>query len=317
MPARRLPMRKMRKVLKLLLERGLGVREASRSCRASHSTVLDYKRRAEAAELSWKMIEPMDSAKLEAKLFPAPPPTGRPMPNWSLIHEEMAKKGVTLQLLWEEYKEASPDGYQYSRFCELYGQWRGRLDLSLRQHHLGGEKLFVDYCGQTVPVYDSKTGDSRRAEIFVSVLGASNYTYSEATWTQGLPDWIGSHIHTFEYIEGIPEILVPDNLKSGVQRPCRYEPELNRTYEELATHYDTVIIPARVRKPKDKAKVETGVLVVERWILACLRHRKFFSLEELNEAIRGLLERFNHRPHRRRQNVPCLCPGQQSMPRGL
>jgi len=292
-------MRKSRKILKLLLEKDLGAREAARSCGVSHSTVLDYSRRAEKADLSWAMVDSMDSANLEAKLFPAAPGAGRPTPDWSVIHEELQKKGVTLQLLWDEHKAVSPEGYQYSRFCELYGQWRGRLDLSLRQHHRAGEKLFVDYCGQTVPVHDPMTGDSRSAEIFVAVLGASNYTYAEATWTQSLPDWVGSHIRAFEYIGGVAEILVPDNLKSGVKRPSRYEPELNRTYEELATHYETAIIPARVRKPKDKAKVETGVLVVERWILACLRHRKFFSLEELNDAVRDLLERLNNRPFKK------------------
>ncbi|MCP4204977.1 MAG: IS21 family transposase, partial [bacterium] len=294
-------MRKTREILRLLWHLRFGVRKTARACQRSHATVVEYRTRAEEAGLDWAQVEAMDEVSLERHLFPATAwPPQRPLPDWSEIYVEHKKPGVTLQLLWDEYKaEYGEDGYQYSRFCELYGQWRGRLDLSMRQQHKAGEKLFVDYCGQTVPITDPATGETHQAEIFVAVLGASNYTYAEATRSQKLPDWIGSHVRTFEFLGGVSELVIPDNLKSAVDKPCRYEPDVNRTYQDLATHYSTAVLPARVRKPKDKAKVEVGVQIVERWILACLRHRQFFSLSELNTAIRGLLERLNNRPFRK------------------
>ncbi len=206
---------------------------------------------------------------------------------------------MTLALLWQEYKAQHPDGYQYSRLCDLYGAWRATLDRCLRQEHRAGEKLFVDYAGQTVPVQDRQTGTIRQAQIFVAVLGASSYTYAEATWTQTLPDWTGSHVRAFAFFGGVPEIIVPDNFRSGVTKACRYEPELNPTYADLAQHYGVAVIPARVRKPRDKATVEAGVLLVERWILACLRHHLFFSLAELNTAIAACLDRLNRRPFKK------------------
>ncbi len=301
MAARRKPLRKMRDILRLLWHLRMGVRATARASQTSHTTVLKYRDRAEAAGLSWEEIEPMDEASLERRLFPSTvSPSPRPLPDWSEVHAERRQPGVTLQLLWEEYKALHPgDGYQYSQYCQLYREWRGRLDLSMRQEHKVGEKLFVDYSGQAVAVVDPSSGEECQVQIFVAVLGASNYTYAEATWSQQLPDWIGSHVRAFEFFGGVPELLIPDNLKSGVTKPCRYEPDLNRTYEDLATHYDTAVIPARVRKPQDKAKVEAGVLLVQRWILACLRHRKFFSLSELNAAIRELLERLNEREFRK------------------
>ena len=287
-------MKKIRKTLKLLWALGLGARPTARACGASHSTVLEYERRASDAGLSWEEVKEMDSGTLERRLFPhKATELQRPLPDWAEVHGELKRPGVTLQLLWEEYREVHPEGYQYSRFCDLYRAWRGKLDLSMRQEHKAGEKVFVDYCGHTVAVVDA-SGEERRAQIFVAVLGASNYTYAEATWSQQLVDWIDSHRHAFEYFDGVPEVIVPDNLRSGVNKPCRYEPELNATYQDLADHYGVAVIPARVRKPKDKAKVEAGVQLVERWILACLRNRRFFSLEELNAAIAELLERLNH-----------------------
>lgn len=292
-------MKKIRETLRLLWERGLGARSTARACKASHSTVLEYKRRATEAGLSWEQVKEMDSGTLERRLFPHQPAEAvRALPDWSEVHCELKRPGVTLQLLWEEYREVHPQGYQYSRFCDLYRVWRGKLDLSMRQEHKAGEKLFVDYCGHTVAVVDA-SGEERPAQIFVAVLGASNYTYAEATWSQQSVDWIGSHRRAFEYLDGVPEVIVPDNLRSGVNKPCRYEPELNATYQDLADHYGVAVIPARVRKPKDKAKVEVGVQVVERWILACLRKRRFFSLGELNSAIAELLERFNERPFKK------------------
>jgi transposase len=202
-------------------------------------------------------------------------------------------------LLWQEYKEQNPAGYQYSQFCELFRSWRKKLDLSMRQEHLAGEKLFVDYCGQTVPVIDALTGEVRDAQVFIAVMGASNYTYAEATWTQSLADWTGSHVRTFKFLGALPKCIVPDNLRSAISKTCRYEPDINPTYAELADHYGVAIVPARVRKPKDKAKAEVGVQIVQRFILAGLRKRTFFSLAEANAAIHERLELLNNRPFKK------------------
>ena len=265
------------------------------------TTVADYLRRASVAGLSWPLPEELSEDQLENLLFPKPLSSScsRPLPDFVLVHQELKKKNVTLSLVWEEYKAIFPEGYQYSQFCELYRRWRGKLSVWMRQEHKAGEKLFVDYCGQQAEIKDQATGQTRKAEIFVAVLGASNYTYAEATWTQSLPDWIGSHQRAFTYFNGVSELVVPDNLKSGVSKACRYEPDLNPTYQDLAAHYGTAILPARVRKPKDKAKVESGVLLVERWILAALRHRTFFSLTELNQTMAELLDKLNNKPFKK------------------
>lgn len=215
------------------------------------------------------------------------------------MHRQLGRSGVTLELLWQEYRERHPDGYQYSAFCLHYRAFAQRLPVTLRQSHAPGERLFVDYGGQTVPVIDAITGEEHRAQIFVAVLGASNYTFVEATWSQGLADWLGSHARCLEFLGGVPELLVPDNLKSAVKSPSRYEPDLNPSYAELAAHYGVTVLPARVRKPRDKAKVEAGVLLAQRWILARLRHQRFFGLDELNRAIRPLLAELNRRPFKR------------------
>ena len=219
-----------------------------------------------------------------------------PCPDWSLLHTELRKKSVTLRLLWVEYREAHPSGYGYSQFCTLYREWAKHLRPSMRLSHKGGEKVFVDYAGQTVPIVDPHTGEVHQAQIFIGVLGASNYTYAEAHESQELSPWIGAHVRMFSFLGGVPEIVVPDNLKAGVKHPCRYEPDLNPTYQDLAEHYGIAVIPTRVRKPKDKAKAEVGVQVVERWILARLRNHTFFSLADLNQAIRELLSELNTRP---------------------
>jgi transposase len=218
------------------------------------------------------------------------------MPDWSYIHQQLRQKSVTLMLLWQEYKEIHPHGYQYSQFCHRYRQWAAKIDPVMRQEHRAGEKMFVDYAGQTVAVYDLHTNQMRETQIFVAVLGASNYTYAEATWTQTLADWIGSHSRAFAFFGGVPKLVVPDNLRSAVSKASFYDPDINPTYLDLVNHYGTVVIPARVRRPKDKAKVETGVQIVERWILARLRNRQFFSLGQLNRAIAELLEDLNNRP---------------------
>jgi transposase len=216
------------------------------------------------------------------------------------MHDQLHRhKHVTLQLLWEEYKLTHADGYQYSQFCELYRRWARKIDVILRQEHRAGEKMFVDHVGQTVPVVNQGTGEVRQASIFVAVLGASNYTYAEATWKRDVACWIGSHSRAVEFYAGVPSVTVPDNWKAGVKDPCYYEPDLNPTYRDWADHYGTVVIPARVRKPRDKAKVEAGVLIVERWILAALRHHTFFSLANLNQSIRELLTGLNNRKFRK------------------
>ena len=208
---------------------------------------------------------------------------------------------LTQQLLWEEYRQANPDGYRYSRFCELYQRWRRKQDVVLRQEHKAGEKLFVDWAGTTIPIYDPSGGPVQQAHLFVAVLGASSYTYAEATGDEQLANWIGAHVRAFEFYQGVPKLVVPDNTKTGVTKACRYDPDLNPTYQEMAMHYGVGVVPARPYKPRDKAKVESGVQLAERWIIAALRHRKFFSIEELNQAIRELRDRINQRPFRKRE----------------
>lgn len=304
MPRPRSAMRKIREILRLALGEGLSRRQVAAATGVPGSTVGDHLTRARLAGLSWPLPEGVDDAWLEARLFapPVPPlPSAlRPMPDWPAVHTELRRhKGVTLQLLWLEYRERHPEGFGYSWFCQTYRAWRGRLDLVMRGEHRAGEELFVDFAGQTLPIVDPETGEVWQAELFVAVLGASSYTYAEAVASQALPHWIGAHVHVFEALGGCTGIIVPDNLKAGVTRPHRYEPGLNRTYEEMAAHYGCAVIPARAGKPRDKAKAESGVLQAERWILAALRHRTFFSLAEANAAIAERVAWLNERPFRK------------------
>lgn len=296
-------MRQIREVLRQKWALGLSNRQIATGCGISRPTVGEYLKRAEKAGLSWPLPEALDDAELERRLFPPAvtiPAGQRAEPDWAVVHRELKRKGVTLTLLWDEYKAANPEGFQYSWFCEHYRAWLGKVDVVMRQDHRAGEKLFVDYAGQTMAIVDRDTGEVRDAQIFVAVLGASNYTYTEATLTQRLPDWIGSHVRAFAYFGAVPAIVVPDNLKSGVHLAHRYEPEINATYAEMARHYGVAIVPTRTAKPRDKAKAENGVLVVER-LLARLRNRTFFSLTELNAAIAELLEELNAKPF---QKIP-------------
>jgi transposase len=301
MPAERLPMRHLRELLRLC-HAGLPQRMTAQSLGLAQGTVSKYLSRARAVGLSWPLPPELDDdERLEAFLFPRPydrPTDERPAPDWAEVHRELCRPDVTLTLLWEEYKAREPEGFSYSWFCNLYKAWTGRLKPTLRQVHIAGEKLFVDYAGRTLEVIDTQTGEVHPAQIFVAVLGASNYTYAEATFTQSLPDWIGSHVRAFTYLGGTARQTVSDNLKAGVTKACFYEPMVNRTYADLARHYDTAIVPARPYKPRDKAKVEVGVQVVGRWILARLRNRRFFALADLNAAIRDLLTDLNARPLR-------------------
>jgi transposase len=293
-------MRKIKEILRLKFACGLSNRQIAGSCSISHSTVGDYLDRFEKSGLSWPLAGELDELSLELRLFPMDRVLEksllRPEPDWKYVHEELRRKGVTLQLLWREYLSENKDkGYRYSQFCQLYGEWKRSLHVSMRQKHRAGEKMFVDYCGQTVPIKNSSSEDIKEALIFVAVLGASNYIFAEGHLKQDIAHWIGGHIRAFEFFEGVPEIVVPDNLKAGVKSPCRYEPVINPSYQDMAEHYQVAVIPARVRKPKDKAKVEVGVQIVQRWILAVLRKRTFFSLHELNQQIKELLVELNNR----------------------
>ena len=304
MPAGRVSMRHVREVLRLGCT-GISKHEIARRTGLAPSTVRETLKRFASTGLGWPLPDDVTDGVLEAKLYKnAGKKQGHRRqvePDWAIVHRELKRKHVTLSILWDEYIEQHPDGYRYSRFCDLYRSWEGKLSVTMRQAHAGGEKLFVDYAGDRAPVViDRLTGEIREAWIFVAVLGASNFTYAEATWTQGLADWIGAHTRALEAIGGVPRLIVPDNTKTAVIKACLYEPSVNRTYTEMAAHYDTAILPARPRKPRDKAKVEAGVLIMERWILGRLRNQRFHSLAELNEAIRALLVRVNdERPIRR------------------
>jgi len=304
MANRRLPVRKIKEILRLKHACGLSKREIGRSCNVARSTVTDYLRRARAAGLSWPEAAGLTETDLEARLFPTehlPSSVHRPPPDCEHIYNQLRRYrnvNLTLTQLWLEYKEQHPDGYQYTQFCEYYRCWRSKLDYCMRQEHRAGEKVFIDYSDGLV-IVDLVTGELIPSQLFVAVWGASNYTYAEATLSQTLPSWIGSHVRAFQYFGCVPRMLVPDNLKSGVNDPCFYEPEMNPTYADMAGHYGCAVLPARPRRPRDKAKAETGVLIAQRWILAVLRQRTFYSLAELNAAIRECLERLNTRPMRR------------------
>jgi len=292
-------MRKTREILRLKWGAGRSNREVGLSCKISPSTVATTLYRAKAAGLSWPLPDDLDDAALEAALYPPAPPSrvSRPTPDFPLVYKEVKRKGVTLELLWQEYKAQHPvDGYQYSAFCDGYRRYRNTLDVVMRQEHQAGEKLYVDYAGMTIDLVNPKTGEVTAMVVFVATFGASNYTYVEAQRAADLRNWVGGHTRAFEYFGGCPAVVVPDNLKAGVKRPCFYEPDINPTYQEMAKYYDIVVIPTRVRRPKDKAKVENAVLQVERRVLAPLRNQTFFDLFDLNAAIKEKLEELNNRP---------------------
>ena len=298
----------MKRIKEVLRLRSLGLHQhqIARSCSIGQSTVHHYLKRAAVAGINWPLAAEIDEVELERRLFPLPlAPAERanlPPLDFVGLHRELTThKHVTLQLLWEEYHQAHPEGYRYSWFCQLYRDWLDQQDIVLRQQHRAGEKLFVDHAGDTIALTHPQTGEVLPAYLFVAVLGASNYIYAEATLNRDLPNWIGSHVRAFEFFGGCPEIVVPDNWKTGVSRACRYEPDLNQTYAEMARHYGVAIIPARPANPRDKAKVEQGVLLAERWIIAALRHRTFFDLGSLNQAIVELRDRLNHRPFKKRE----------------
>ena len=294
-------MRKVRDVLRLSWGEQLSLRQVARSLSMPHTTVAVFLRRAKEAGLTWPLPDGLDDDALERRLFDtAAPSPSHAAPDFAAVKKELATKGVTLQLVWLEYKELHPDGYGYSQFCHLYRTWRRHQSVVMRQDHKAAEKLFVDYPGMTIPIYDERDLTvSFEAELFVAVLGASSYTFAVATRSQRIDQWIGAHVATFEFLGGCPEIIVPDNLRSGVTKAHRYEPDVNATYQEMASHYGVAIIPARPYKPRDKAKVEVGVQIAERWIIAVLRHQRFTSLSVLNETISELVEVINHKPFKK------------------
>ena len=292
-------MKKLKDILRLKYGLKLTHRQIATSLSISPSVVSRYAARAAHMGITdWPLDDTWDDVTLKRTFLNTKAPLKKhSLPDWQCVHDELKQhKYMTLQLLWEEYADNQPAGYySYNHYCRMYRAWCSTLRLSMRQTHYAGEKLFVDYCGPTIPIVNPDTGEYRLAQIFVAVLGASNYTYAEATWTQQLEDWVMSHVRCFEFLGGVPYMIIPDNLKSGVNKACRYEPDLNPTYHQLSEHYDTAVIPARPYKPKDKAKAEVGVQIVERWIMARLRKETFFSLQQLNHRIAELLKWMNNK----------------------
>ena len=303
MPAKReLTMRQLRYMLRLHHD-GVSARAIGRTLGVARSTIQDNLRRAQASGIAWPLPPELTDAVLEQRLFARPGMmTGlrrRSEPDWGMLARELKRPGVNLMVLWEEYRQVQPDGYGYSRFCDLFREFERRLSPVMRQEHVAGDKVFVDYSGKRIDIVDPSTGIVIEAELFVGVLGASSYTYAEATFTQTLPDWIGSHVQMFRFFGGVPRLTIPDNLKSAVNKASFYDPEINRSYGMMAAHYGVGVVPARPRKPRDKAKVEAGVRFAQTYILGRLRHQTFFSLAECNAAIKDCLDRINGHVMRR------------------
>ena len=301
MPTQRLSMRRIREVL-CLRHQGLTERVIARMIGVSNGVVHGYLRRARFAGLTWPLPEGMNDDGLELLLFPAPTAAShsdrRPIPDWTYVEKELRRRSVTRLLLWEEYRAANPDGFGYTWFCTTFEAWKKRARPTMRQTHMGGEKVFVDFAGDTIDIFDPVSGEAHAMKLFVAAMGASNYTYAEACPSESLPDWIGMHTNLFRFLGGVPKFVVCDNLKAAVTNPDRYDPGLNRTYAEMASHYGTAILAARPRRPKDKAKVEVAVQIAQRWVLARLRNQRFFSLAELNAAIGVLVVELNARQMR-------------------
>jgi len=298
MAQERLTVRKIREIFRLKAEVGLSNRAIARACKISNSTVGEYLQRARQAGVSWPFPDGLDEEALYRQLFPEvaeTTPPARPLPDWEDMRRELSRKGVTLRLLWIEYREEHPEGYGYTQFCEYYRRWKKTQSPTARLLHKGGEELEVDYAGLTVSIVNPETGEVRQAPVFVATLPASSYIYAEVQPSQELCHWINGHVRAFGYMGGVTKIVRPDNPKTGVKSPHYYEPDLNPSYQEMAAYYRVAVLPARVRKPRDKSNVENGVQNVERWVIAPLRKRTFFSEAEANRAMRPLLEALNQR----------------------
>ena len=295
-------MQNIREILRLIHEGNLSNRQIAKSCHCSPTTIGAIIDRYKEKNLTWPEVLQMDDTELESKLYPQEINSSKKtLPDYDYIHKELMRKGVTLLLLWQEYKETYPDGVQYTQFCDHYLTWRKLRNISMHQIHRAGEKMFTDWAGLTGSTIDRETGEIKEAYFFVAVLGASKIIYTEPFFSMDLFSWNQGHVAAFKYFGGSSEIIVPDNTKTAVKKPCYYEPDLNLSYLEMAKHYGSVIIPARVRKPKDKSPVEKEVQDVERWIIAKLRNHTFFSLYELKQAVRELLEEANNRPFQKRE----------------
>jgi len=292
--------KKIREIFRLKFELNLSHRAIGKMVNASPGSVSRYSAPFQQQGLEWFQLQKMSDDEIEAILCKSKSIQSKQdfvEPDFKQIHQELKRKTVTLQLLWEEYKDIYKErAYGRSKFCQLYRAWLNKLQVTMRQHHKAGDKLFIDYAGSTVPIVDTKSGEIKEAQIFVAVMGASNYTFAEATWSQKIPDWISSHVRAFAFFGGVAALLVPDNLRACTTKACRYEPEINSTYADMVQHYNTAVLPARPRKPRDKAAAEVSVQIVGRWILAKLRHQKFFTLFELNQAIAKLLIELNLKP---------------------
>ena len=324
MPAESISMRKLKEILRLKYKNKQSNRKIATSLSISPGTVSTYINRAKQMGIeSWPLPQQWDDTELSKRFLQTKvtPRTAIPLPDFQVFYTELKHKGVTKQLLWQEYAERHPNNhYSYAQLCRIYNEWNGRQQPSMRQTHRYGEKLFVDYCGPTVTIVNPDTGECRQAQIFVAVMGGSNYTFAEATESQKLKDWVMSHVRAFEFFNAIPEVVVADNLRSGTTRACQYDPDLNPTYQQMASHYNVAIIPARPLKPKDKSKAENGVLLVERWIMAVTRHEVFYTLTQLNQRIRELLTKLNTKPFqklegsRQSQFVTYEKPAMRSLP---
>ena len=298
MSRKRTELRRIREILRLHHELEYSDREIARAFKMSHTTISKIRTAISGAGYSWPLPEEVDDNLLQRICYPRDnhSTARKQQPNWENVWKQMQRKGMTLMLQWLRYKDKNTDGYQYSQFCEHYNRWCRKKNVSMHQEHRAGVNTEVDYAGSTLPLTNPLTGKVKQVPVFVSALGVSGLLYAEATHTMQLPDWIGSHTRMFEFYGGATEILTPDNPKTGVKRPCRYEPDIQRTYENMARHYGAVVMPARVRKPKDKPRAERGVQEVLRWIIVVLQDREFFSLEEINEAIFEELEKINNKP---------------------
>lgn len=312
---RSIHMVKIREILRLQ-SMGIGIRATAQSCNCSRNTVREILRTAELQGLTWPLPTNMDDATLMKTIYPSVSISSsrKPEPDYQYIHEELKRPHVNLRLLWTEFKAQQPDGLAYSQFCNRYRNWAMKTKAVMRLDHKPGYEMFVDWAGSKMEVIDSETGELLAAHLFVSTVGTSGYPYVEAFPSECLEYWITAHVNAFRYYGGVPYLLIPDNLKTGVKKASNYDPELNKTYLELSEHYGCAIVPTRSRKPKDKASVEGTVGDVSIWIIAALRHQRFFSFHQLNQAIREKLREFSRKPFQKKRAAVKVCSWRLTVP---